>query len=93
MNKQEIVATKAELCEVLDTLKMVNEKIDLMDKKIDSLIHAVNVIDFVRVDATSNFAKSKFKQPDLLGWLESEVPEVTEQTLSVSRYEGSMACA
>ena len=73
MNKQEIVATKAELSEVSEKIDLVNEKIDLVNDKMDKLMMMNEKIDLVNekidlmnhksdlIDAKSNFAKSSYK--------------------------------
>ena len=82
MNKQEIWATKAEVCEMLDKIQTVNDKID-------KLINMVEQIDFVAVSAKSEFAASSFRfqspgedtvsrSPGLPEPEVTEVPEVTE---------------
>ena len=57
MNKQENwFATKVEVCEMLENIKTLNDKVD-------KLIKMVDVIDFVRVKETSEFAYSSFRFP------------------------------
>jgi hypothetical protein len=47
MNKQEIVAPKAELSEVSEKIDLVNEKIDLVNDKMDKLMMMNEKIDLV----------------------------------------------
>ena len=81
MNKQENwFATKAEVCEMLDNIKTLNDKVD-------KLIKMVELIDFVKVKSTSEFASSSFRFPSpnsdwsrTPGLPEPEVTEVPEVT-------------
>ena len=89
MNKQEIWATKAEVCEMLDKVNKLGDKIQTVNDKVDKLIKMVELIDFVKVSATSEFASSSFRfpspgedtvsrSPGLPEPEVTEVPEVTE---------------
>ena len=79
MNKQEnCIATKAEVCEMLDNFKTLNDKVD-------KLIKMVELIDFVKVKSTSEFASSSFRFPSpnsdwsrTPGLPEGSGPEVTK---------------
>ena len=104
MNKQENwFATKVEVCEMLENIKTLNDKVDkfatkaevcemldnikTLNDKVDKLIKMVELIDFVKVKSTSEFASSSFRFPSpnsdwslTPGLPEPEVTEVPEVT-------------